>query len=189
MSAPTALRGSGKRPSEGAQEMTRMLHRRRFNFSLALAAVFAIGCAGSVSQRPPRNAEVISPALITGQWVGTYRAASVDRDGKFRMIVEQRGDSLGGWLDLVGVPPEPGRAVRAAPAGGDSVRVPIPSITQDGVRARFHSASYWDPGCGCALKLEITGFVVADTLKGYFHSTGTALMAPGEGSWRAVRVR
>ena len=166
------------------------LHRRRCTLALTLASLLSIGCAGSVSQRPPRNAEVISPALLTGQWLGTYRAASVARDGKFRLIVEQRGDSLGGWLDLVGVPPEPGRAVRATPAaGGDSVRVPIPSITQDGVRARFQSASYWDPGCGCALKLEITGFVVADTLSGYFHSTGTALMAPGEGSWRAVRVR
>ena len=168
--------------------MRPVLDRRRVFCAVALMAV-TIGC-GSVSQRPPRNAEIISPALITGQWVGTYRAASVERDGKFRMIVEQRGDSLGGWLDLIGVPPEPGRAVRAAPAaGGDSVRVPIPSITQDGVRARFHSASYWDPGCGCALRLELTGFVVADTLKGYFHAIGTALMAPGEGSWRAVRAR
>ena len=169
--------------------MTRVLHRFRFALPLALAVVLTIGCAGSVSQRPPRNAEVISPALITGQWVGTYRAASVDRDGKFRLVVEQRGDSLGGWLDLIGVPAEPGRAVRAAPGTGDSVHVEIPSITSEGLRARFHSASYWDPGCGCALKLEITGFVVADTLKGYFHSIGTALMAPGEGSWRAVRVR
>ena len=169
--------------------MPPILDRRRATVGVAIMAALTIGCAGSVSQRPPRNAEVISPALLTGQWVGTYRAASVDRDGTFRLIVEQRGDSLGGWLDLIGVPAEPGRAVRPAGAGGDSVRVAIPSITRDGVRARFHSASYWDPGCGCALKLEITGFVVADTLRGYFHSIGTALMAPGEGSWRAVRVR
>jgi hypothetical protein len=153
-------------------------------------AVLTIGCFGSVSQRPPRNAEVVTPALLAGQWVGTYRSQTVDRDGKLRLIIEQRGDSLAGWLDLIGVPAEPGRAVPAAPAaGGDSVRVPIPSITLDGVRARFHSASYWDPGCGCALRLEVTGFIVADTLGGYYHAIGTALMATGEGRWRAVRVR
>jgi hypothetical protein len=156
----------------------------------AALAVVAAGCFGSAHSRPPSNAEVVSPALLTGQWLGTYRAKTVDRDGKFRLVVEQHGDSLAGWLDLVGIPAEPGRAASAASsAGGDSVRVGIPTITMDGVRAHFRSVSYWDPGCGCALRLEITGFLVADTLAGFYDAVGTALMATGDGRWRAVRVR
>ena len=167
--------------------MRPVLHR---HVSVVVVTLAVIAACSSVSTRPPRNAEVVSPSLLTGQWLGAYRAQSVGRDGKFRLVVEQRGDSLAGWLDLVGVPSEPGRAVSAArPAGGDSVRVEIPRITLDGVRARFHSASYWDPGCGCALRLEITGFVTADTLAGYYEAIGTALMATGDGRWRAVRVR
>jgi hypothetical protein len=163
------------------------LHRY---LSVVVVTLAVIAACSSVSTRPPRNAEVVSPASLTGQWVGTYRAQSVGRDGRFRLVVEQQGDSLAGWLDLVGIPAEPGRAVSAPrPAGGDSVRVGIPRITLEGTRARLHSASYWDPGCGCALRLEITGFVVADTLAGYYDAVGTALMAPGEGRWRAVRVR
>ena len=160
------------------------------HLSVVVVTLAVIAACSSVSTRPPRNAELVTSPLLVGQWVGTYRAQSVGRDGKFRLVVEERGDSLRGWLDLIGVPPEPGRAVSAQrPAGGDSIRVDIPNITLDGLRARFHSNSYWDPGCGCALKLEITGFVVADTLAGYYDAVGTALMAPGEGRWRAVRVR
>ena len=148
-------------------------------------------CFGSANRNPPRNAEALAPATITGRWEGTYRARTVDRDGRFRMMVESQGDSLTGWLDLVGIVVEPGRAVSAGSgASSDSVRVTIPTITIDGVRARFQSATYWDPGCGCSLRLDITGFVVADTLGGYFDTVGTALMAAERGGrWRAVRVR
>ena len=153
--------------------------------------LLAAGCFGSANRNPPRNAEPLAPGMIAGRWEGTYRARTVDRDGRFRLFVEPQGDSLAGWLDLVGIVVEPGRAVSAsAGTSGDSVRVPIPTITIDGVRARFQSASYWDPGCGCSLRLDITGFVVADTLGGYFDTIGTALMAPERGGrWRAVRVR
>ncbi len=170
--------------------MSSAIHRRLSLLAAPMLVVIAAGCFGSAHTRPPRNAESISPAALVGQWMGTYRAQSVDRDGKFRLVIEQHGDSLAGWLDLVGVPAEPGRAVvTARSSSGDSVRVGIPTITVDGVRARFRSASYWDPGCGCALRLDITGFMVADTLAGYYDAVGTALMATGDGRWRAVRVR
>ena len=41
----------------------------------------------------------------------------------------------------------------------------------------------------CALRLDITGFLVADTLGGYYDAIGTALTPTGDGRWRAVRVR
>jgi len=155
----------------------------------AILTLVTGACFGSANRNPPRNAEPLAPATITGRWEGTYRASTVARDGRFRMLVEPHGDSLAGWLDLVGIRVEPGRAVSSG-ASGDSVRVPLPTITIDGVRARFQSASYWDPGCGCALRLDITGFVVGDTIAGYFDTMGTALMASERGGrWRAVRVR
>ena len=156
-----------------------------------ILAILTGACFGSANRNPPRNAELLAPGLIIGRWEGTYWARTIDRDGRFRLFVESQGDSLAGWLDLVGIEVGEGRAVSAgAGARGDSVRVAIPTITIDGVRARFRSASYWDPGCGCSLRLDITGFVVADTLGGYFDTFGTPLMATERGGrWRAVRVR
>jgi hypothetical protein len=70
------------------------------------------------------------------------------------------------------------------------VHVDIPSVAIDGVRARLHSDRYVDPGCGCALTLELTGFMVGDTLAGFFDAIGTAVTASERGGrWRTVRVR
>jgi hypothetical protein len=135
---------------------------------------------------------MMTPAAVVGRWEGTYRARTVERDGRFLLIVEERGDSLAGTLELLGV----ASAQRSSPlsasptAASDTIRVNLPSITIDGVRARFRSSSYWDPGCGCALSLDLTGFVVADTLAGYFDAIGTALTATERGGrWKGVRVR
>jgi hypothetical protein len=155
-----------------------------------LATLLTVGCA-SVNRNPPRAAEMLSVERLAGRWEGTYRARTVDRDGSFRLELEQRGESLTGWLDLNGVMAEPGRAIRTPTTpGGDTVRVTLASVTIDGIRARIRSNSYVDPGCGCALTLDLTGFVVADTLSGYFDAIGTAVTAPERGGrWRAVRVR
>ena len=172
--------------------MTRPLRRLRFPVVVLGVTVLTAACFGSPSQRPPRNAETLSAVRLAGLWEGTYRARTVDRDGRFRLSIEQRGDSLGGWLELLGVASEQLRAPLAASGTGvaDIVRVEIPSIVLDGVRARLHSASYFDPGCGCALTLDLTGFMVADTLAGFFDATGTAVTGEERGGrWRTVRVR
>ena len=172
--------------------MTRGLRVLRFPVGLLAAVLLAGACFGSPSQRPPVNAETLSATGLTGLWEGTYRARTVDRDGRFRLQIEQRGDSLSGWLELLGVASEQLRAPLSTGGTGvaDVVRVEIPRVTIDGVRARLHSASYVDPGCGCALTLELTGFMVADTLAGFFDATGTAVTAAERGGrWRTVRVR
>ena len=171
--------------------MIRGLRRLHIPAVVLGAALFAGACFGSPSQRPPRNAEMISAERLSGLWEGTYRARTVDRDGRFRLKIEQRGDSLGGWLELLGVASEQLRAPLATGGNGvaDVVHVDIPSVVIDGVRARIHSASYVDPGCGCALTLELTGFMVADTLAGFFDATGTAVTAAERGGrWKTVRV-
>jgi hypothetical protein len=157
-----------------------------------IAAMACIGCFGAGRQRPPRNAEEISAARVVGLWEGTYRARTVDRDGRFRINLEQRSDSLAGWLELLGVAQEQLRAPLGSrpTADADIVRVNFATITLDGTRMRMHSATYLDPGCGCALTLDLTGYLVADTLSGYFDATGTAVTAPERGGqWRVVRTR
>ena len=135
---------------------------------------------------------MVTQAAIIGRWEGTYRARTVERDGRFRLIVEERGDSLTGTLELLGVASaQRNSPLSASPtSASDTVRVNLPTITLDGVRARMKSSSYWDPGCGCALSLDLTGFIVADTLSGYFDAIGTAVTATERGGrWRGVRVR
>jgi hypothetical protein len=172
-----------------------MTTRPRFRRSLtaiALGALTVAGCFGSTSQRPPRNAESLSPTRLAGLWEGTYRARTVERDGRFRISFEQRGDSVTGWLELLGVAMAQLRSPLGVttPSAADIIRVELESVALDGVAARMRSVSYRDPGCGCALTLHLTGFVVADTIGGYFDAIGTAVTVPERGGrWRAVRVR
>ncbi len=172
--------------------MARGLRHLRFSIPVILVASLVGACFGAPSQRPPRSAESITAERLTGLWEGTYRARTVDRDGRFRLNISQRGDSLGGWLELLGVASEQLRAPMAVGGSGvaDIVHVELATVVLDGVRARLHSATYVDPGCGCALALDLTGFMVADTLAGFFDAIGTGVTAPERGGrWRTVRVR
>ena len=165
---------------------------RPLHLAAALLLLLGTACFGSANRQAPRNAEVMAPARLAGLWEGTYRARTVARDGRVRVNFEQRGDSLVGWLELLGIAAEQLRAPLAVPAAraADVVRVELPTITLDGTQVRMHSAGDWDPGCGCTLTLDLTGFVVGDTLSGYFDAIGTAVTAPERGGrWQTVRVR
>jgi hypothetical protein len=134
-----------------------------------------------------------SPAAlgaIAGSWQGEYWSSYSDRRGTISFSLKAGTDSAFG--DVMMETPF-GEALLAADRGdrhmmhAQAPRVlHIDFVRVEGRAVRGALEPYVSPDCSCVASTVFDGFVIADTLRGVFHTT-LAGGAQREGQWRMLR--
>lgn len=181
-----SLSGSGARAEPGS---------RACRLAIALAAAVLSGAcsrpsAGAVAGAP----RAVSAAELAGTWRGQYDGRTYARRGALVLRLDARADTLGGYVELGGVPRDrksSGFPLTAAERrDARTVRVPIRGVRLAGNAVTITSDGYEDAGCGCGVTLVFTGRLAGDTLAGRFTGEVAPTVArESRGRWRTVRER